>query len=55
MVTKLENKIDKKTGNFLCHICNGKVGVGVVIKGYVYCGKCGEKIKRGNNDKKVYS
>ena len=41
---KLKNKVND-TGNFVCHRCPTEVKLGVVIKGYVYCMKCGEIIK----------
>uniref|UniRef100_A0A6M3L284 Uncharacterized protein n=1 Tax=viral metagenome TaxID=1070528 RepID=A0A6M3L284_9ZZZZ len=40
---KLKNKIDEKTGHFLCTTCGREVGIGVIIKGYVYCRKCGRE------------
>lgn len=46
------NKVNKKTGDFICggtgkKGCGCDVGLGVIIKGIVYCGKCASKL-RGN-------
>ena len=53
MAVKLKNRIDEETGRFLCSNpkCGTEVGIGIIIKGYVYCTKCGEKIqgKRDEN------
>lgn len=45
MTTKLKNKINKKTGNFICKRCGKDVDLGVVIRGYAYCIKCADIIK----------
>jgi len=46
---KLKNKVNEKTGIFLCggygnKGCGREIGI---IKGYVYCQKCANQIKRG--------
>ena len=46
----LKNKVHKETGLFLCggigkKGCGCKVGLGIVLKGYVFCRKCAKKIK----------
>ncbi len=46
---KLKNKFTKD-GDFICggigtKGCGCDVDVGVVIRGYVYCLKCGKKLK----------
>ena len=47
---KIKNKVNEKTGMFLCGGMGGKgcgreVNLGTVIKGIVYCTKCARKIK----------
>jgi len=47
---KIKNKIDHKTGHFLCggygdKGCGTEVFVGVLIRGIVYCKKCANKLK----------
>jgi len=48
--TRVKNKVNKKTGEFMCGGygkggCGQDIGMGVVINGYVYCSKCAEKLK----------
>lgn len=52
--TKLKNKFNKKTGQFICggmsdKGCGKDAGIGIVIRGYVYCIKCAKKLKGVNN------
>ncbi len=42
--SKLKNKINKKTGNFICNNCGEDAGaVSVLMCGRVYCLKCEAK------------
>lgn len=46
----LKNKVHKETGRFLCggvskKGCECKVGIGIILKGVVFCRKCAGKIK----------
>jgi len=50
MTTKLKNKIDNKTGHFLCGGygdmgCGCEISLGVIIRGTVFCNKCATRIK----------
>jgi len=43
--TKVKNKINKKSGHFICNLCDTDVVIGIIIKRLVYCLKCGEVMK----------
>jgi len=45
MTAKLKNKVNKKTGNFICNRCGLDVGLCVLFQRRVYCLKCFEIIK----------
>lgn len=47
---KIKNRVNVKTGSFICggfgeKGCGRDAGIGVVIKGIVYCSKCAKKMK----------
>lgn len=42
---EIKNKIDRRSGHFLCHKCGQDAGAGVVVKGFVHCVRCGQEIK----------
>ncbi len=49
---KIKNKFNKKTSQFICggtgdKGCGRDAGIGIVIRGYVYCAKCALRIKGG--------
>lgn len=47
---KRKNKVNPKTHRFLCHKCGCDISVGKIIKGLVYCLKCGDIIKGIRNE-----
>jgi len=50
MTTKTLNKVDKKTGHYLCCKCKSDAGSpAVIMRHKVYCIKCYEEKKNGNN------
>ncbi len=42
---QVKNRFNPKNGQFVCNLCGADAGVGVVIRGYVYCCQCGQKKK----------
>lgn len=51
MEKKKEPKFIDGKGNFLCFRCQEIARVGVVIKGKVYCQKCGQELKCTRKEK----
>lgn len=48
---RLKNKVNKKTGKFICGGrgdlgCGDDAGIGTIIKGIVYCANCAEGLKK---------
>ena len=47
---KLKNKINKKTGHFICTRCDCEVNLGRIIQRLVYCNHCADIIKGIRNE-----
>ena len=52
MVHKEMNKVDKKSGHFLCAKCGEMVPLGTIYKGLVYHSRCLIEVKESHESKR---
>lgn len=48
---KLKNKINERTGRFICNRCDEDINLGIMVRRLVYCLKCGGIIKGVRNER----